>query len=159
MSWVGVATAVIGAISVSVSAYSAVAAGENASEVADYNAKVQENAAQDARQRGAVAAAEHQDKVKRMIGTQMATAGANGLLVTTGTPLDIMTDTAGMGKLDSLRLIANAHRQASGLDDQAGLTKVQGANASTAGNLNAAGAIVGGLGSYAKSYYGKGGKD
>lgn len=157
MSWVAVATVVVGAISVSIGAYSAVAAGENAAETADYNAKVQENAALDARQRGAVAAAEHQDKVKRLIGTQMATAGANGLLATTGTPLDIITDTAGMGKLDSLRLLSNANRQASGFDDQSKLTKFEGSNAATAGNMNAAGAIVGGLGSAAKGYYaGKG---
>jgi hypothetical protein len=139
--WVAVAVAVIGA---GIGAYSAYASAENAAETAEYNAKVQENAALDAQQRGAAEAAEHQDKVRRMLGTQIATAGANGLLATTGTPLDMLTDTAGMGKLDVLRILNNAQRQASGLHDQAGLLKIQGKNEQTAGYLNTAGAVLGG---------------
>ena len=131
------------AVAAGVSAYTAVAASDNAHDTAKYNAEVQENAAKDAQQRGAIAAAEHQDKVRRMIGTQMATAGANGLLTTTGTPLDIMTDTAGMGKLDALRILDNASRQAKGLDDQATLTRIEGDNAQSAGYWNAAGSVLG----------------
>lgn len=152
MSWALVAVAVA-AVGVGVSSYSAVAAGQNAKETADYNAKVQENAALDAQQRGATAAAEHQDKVRRMIGTQEATAAANGLLTSTGTPLDIITDTAGMGKLDSLRLLSNAGRQAQGLNEQAGLTRIEGSNAQTAGSLNAGASALGGLSSAANGWY------
>jgi hypothetical protein len=151
LGYIAVATAAVGA---GVSAYSSVASGENAKETADYNAKVQQNSALDAQQRGAVASAEHSQKVRRMIANQLASASANGLMANTGTPLDIMTDTAGMGKLDSLRLLNNAGREAQGLNDQASILKIQGDNALVAGQLNAGGAILGGasqaLNSYAK---------
>lgn len=153
MAYVAVAVAVVSA---AVGSYSAYAQGENAKEAADYNAKVQENAALDAQQRGSIAAAEHQDKVRRLIGTQTATAAANGLLTNTGTPLDILVDTAGMGKLDALRLLSNANREANGLNAQAGLLKIEGDNAKTAGTLNAAGHALSGLSSAAGGAY-KGG--
>lgn len=147
--WAMVAVAVVSA---AVGAYSSISSAENAHDVAKYNAEVQENAAKDARQRGAIEAAEHQDKVRRMIGTQMATAGANGLLTSTGTPLDIMTDTAGMGKLDALRILDNANRQARGYEDQAKLTKIEGDNARTAGYFGAASAVLGGASKVAGTY-------
>lgn len=157
LTWEGIAIAslAVAAVGAGVGAYSAVAAGENAKETADYNAKVNENAALDARQRGAVAAAEHAQKTRRMIATQMATASANGVQANTGTPLDIITDTAGMGKLDALRLLNNAGREAQGFNDQASLLRVQGQNAQTAGMLNAGAAILGsaatGLNSYSST--------
>lgn len=150
LAYVSLATAAVGA---GVGAYSSVAAGENAKETADYNAKVAENAALDAQQRGAVAASEHQQKVRRMIATQAATASANGLLANTGTPLDIITDTAGMGKLDALRMLNNAGREAQGYDQQSTLLKIQGDNALTAGQLNAGAAIIGGTASAVDNFY------
>lgn len=145
LTWEGIAIAslVVAGVSAGVSAYSSVAAGDNAKETADYNAKVQQNAALDAQQRGAVAASEHNQKVRRMIATQSASASANGLAVNTGTPLDIMTDTAGMGKLDALRILNNSGREAQGYNDQASLLKIQGDNAMTAGQLNAGASILG----------------
>jgi hypothetical protein len=138
-------------VSAGVGAYSAYASGENAKETADYNAKVQENAALDAQQRGAVAAAEHQQKVRRMIATQAATASANGVMANTGTPLDMIVDTAGMGKLDALRLLNNAGRESSGYRGQSDLLKIQGENSQLAGQLNAGASILGGAASAANS--------
>ena len=153
MFWIGVSGVVLAAVGAGTGAYSAVASGENAKETADYNAKIQNNAALDAQQRGAQAAAEHQDKVRRMIGTQIATEASNGLLTNTGTPLNILTDTAGMGKLDALRLLSNAGRQAQGFDEQSGLLTIQGKNAQAAGSLNAGATALGGLSSAANGFY------
>ena len=154
LTWEGIAVIAVTAITAAVSAYSAKTSGDNAKEAADYTAKVTENNALDAQQRGSIAAAEYEDKVRRMIGTQNVTAAANGLMTNTGTPLDIMTDTAGMGKLDSLRLLNNAGRQAQGFNEQSTLDTFQGNNAQTAGTLNAAGAVLGAASSGVKSYYG-----
>lgn len=135
-------------------AYSAVAAGQNAKDTADYNAKVAENAAKDAEQRGAIAAAEQDQKTRQMIARQNATMSSNGLDTSTGSPLDILTDTAGMGKLDSLRILNNAQRQAAGLQSQADLDVFKGNASQTAGYFGAAGSILGGMGSVVNSYYG-----
>ena len=145
--------AVAATASAGVGAYSAYAAGQNAKDTAEYNAKVQENAALDAQQRGSIAAAEHQDKVRRMISTQNVTAAANGVMTNTGTPLDIMVDTAGMGQLDTLRMLSNTNRQAQGLNEQASLTRIEGSNAATAGTLNAVGSVLSGVSSASKGYY------
>ena len=124
-------------------AYSAVAAGNNARDAANYNAQVDQNAALDAEQRGAVAAAEHDQQTRQMISRQNATMSASGLDTSSGSPLDILTDTAGMGKLDSLRILNNAQRTASGLQAQAGLDLFKGNAAQNAGYYGAAGSILG----------------
>ena len=142
----GIVSAVTAAAGAGTAAYSAVAAGENAKETADYNAKVAENAAKDAQQRGAIAAAEQRQKTRQMIARQDAAFSAGGLDASTGTPLDIQTETAGMGELDALRIIDNAQRQAAGLKTEAELSVFRGNAAQTAGYFGAAGSILGGLG-------------
>lgn len=151
LAYVAAAAAVAGA---GTAAYSSVAAGENQKEMADYNAKVQENAAKDAEQRGAIAADEQRQKTRQMIARQNAGMSASGLDTSTGTPLDIQTQTAGMGELDALRIVNNAQRQAAGLQAQADLDVFKGNTAQTAGYFGATGSILGGLGSAASGYYG-----
>lgn len=147
-----IVAAVATAASAGTAAYSAVAAGENAKEAADYNARVAENAAKDAAQRGAIAADEQRQKTRQMIARQNAALSAGGLDASTGTPLDIQTETAGMGELDALRIVSNAQRQAAGYTAQAGLEQSRGDAARTAGYFGAAGSILGGVGS--AGYYG-----
>lgn len=133
-------------------AYSAVAAGENAKETADYNKQVADNAAKDAAQRGAVAADEQRLKTRQMIARQNAALSAGGWNASTGTALDLQTETAGIGELDALRIINNAQRQAAGFKDQAALEGFKGDVGLQAGYFGAAGSILGGLGSAAGSY-------
>lgn len=149
LPWVAAVMAVAAA---GTSAYSAVAAGENAKDTADYNAKIAENAARDANERGAIAAAEQRARTRQMTARQNAAMSSGGLDASTGTPLDIQTETAGMGELDALRIVNNAQRQAAGLKAQADLDLFKGNAARTAGYFGAAGSILGGLGSAA--YYG-----
>lgn len=152
MPAVPIISAVMAVAGAGVSAYSAVAAGENARETADYNAKVAENAARDANERGAIAAAEQRARTRQMTARQNAAMSSGGLDASTGTPLEIQTETAGMGELDALRIVNNAQRQAAGLNAQADLDRFKGNAARTAGYFGAAGSILGGLGSAA--YYG-----
>jgi hypothetical protein len=137
-----------------VAAYSAVSAGNNARSTANYNATVQQNAAKDAENRGAIAAAQHDQQTRQMIARQNATMSASGIDTSTGSPLDILTGTAGMGKLDSLQILNNAQRTAAGMNAQAGLDLFQGNAAQNAGYFNAGGSILGGLGSSITGYYG-----
>ena len=148
MAYVAVAISVVGT---AISATGTYEAGQSQKAAADYNAKVQNNAAKDALQRGADSAEQNTEKTRRLLATQNATMGANGLVTSTGTPLDILTNTAGLGELDSLRLLNNAQRDASGLTTQANLTQFQGNQAADAGTLGAAATVLGGA---SKAYYG-----
>jgi hypothetical protein len=56
-----------------------------------------------------------------------------------------------MGELDSLRLLNNSSREASGLTSQAAITQYQGDQAQTAGYIGAAGTVLGGASS---AYFG-----
>jgi hypothetical protein len=153
--WFVGASVVLTAIGTSISVYSAVAAGENAKETADYNAEMQRRAADDALQRGSIDAAEHRAKVRKMISSQVAAFGAGGIETSSGSALDVMTETAGMGELDALRIVNNSQRAAAGLKVQADLEEFKGRSAQSAGYLNATGTAIGGLGSMAGTY-GKG---
>ena len=148
MAYVAVAVAVIAAAT---SAYATYSAGENAKEVGEYNKKVADNAALDAAQRGSIEAADHRQKVRQMISRQNASFSAGGLDASTGTPLEIMTETAGMGELDALRIVNNAQRQGAGLKAQGELEMFKGNAAYRGGMLTAGGTLLGGA---SNAYYG-----
>jgi hypothetical protein len=148
MAYVGVAVAVIGA---AMSAYSSYAQGENAKEVADYNAGVEKNKAVDSANRANVAADEQRGKVRKMMGAQRAAMGANGTTVDTGSNLSILTETAGTGELDALRILNNGSNEFDSLSSQSSLTKTQGQFAKNAGTLNAGASLL----SSASSIYGQ----
>jgi hypothetical protein len=79
--------------------------------------------------------------------------GASGFDPNSGTNLSLMTETAGQGELDALKIKNNAQRVASGLEAQAVLTTSQGNAAQNAGYFNAAGSILSGVGKGALSAY------
>lgn len=148
MGYVAVAISVIGA---AVSAASQYQAGQSQKEAANYNARMQERAANDALNRGAIEASQVKDKTRRLISAQIAASGAAGFDSSTGTNLDLSTEAAGFGELDALKTINNSQRQAAGMSAQANLDRFQGAAASRAGTMNAAGTLLSGAGS---AYYG-----
>lgn len=141
-------------LSTAAASYSAYASGENAKEVADYNAEMDRRAADDALQRGSIDAAEHRQKVRQMISQQNANMSTAGVDTSTGTPLEVMSETAGMGELDALRIVNNAQRQAAGLKAQSELEVFRGNAAQQAGYFNTAGTALGGIGNAAAGYYG-----
>ena len=126
MAFITVASLVLAAIGTSVSAYSAVAAGQNAKETADYNAEMQRRQAKDTLVRGSIAADEKRQQARKIIGAQTAAMGASGFATDSGSPLQLLTESAGFGELDALRALNNAQRQASGLNAQADITQWQG---------------------------------
>lgn len=139
------------AVSTGVSVYSSVKSGEAQKKAQDYNANIQAIHAKDVAQQGADSAAAQKEKQRRIASTQTAIMGAGGLDTTSGTPLQLLTETAGMGELDALRLQNNASRQAWGHTSQGVLDMYQGNAAASAGNMNAAGSLLGGV---SKGFYG-----
>lgn len=148
MAYVAVAVSVI---SIGLTAYSQYAAADNAKDIADYNKKAADNNALDAAQRGSIAAAEHRQKVRQMIATQNAAYSSAGVDSSTGTALQVQTDTAGFGELDALRILNNAQRSAAGYKAQGELEQWKGNAAFTNGMFDMAGTALGGA---SKAYYG-----
>jgi hypothetical protein len=150
MAYVSIAVTVIGA---SVSAYGQYESGQSQKKAAEYNATMQNRAADDAMQRGAIDAAAVKERTRKLISTQIANSGAAGFDSGTGTALDLSTEAAGFGELDALKTINNSQRVASGQQAQANLDLFQGSSAARTGTLNAAGTLFSGAGNAGRSYY------
>ena len=126
-------------VSTAMSVYAAKSQADAQQDQADYESKVQQNnaliAEQNAQQReedarkaqdqAAGAAAEHQMKTRRLISSQIAASAGSGLLTDTGTPLDILTQSAQFGAIDAGRIRENGAIQANGLLADARNMRVQ----------------------------------
>ncbi len=132
MAW---APIVLTVVSTAISAYSQMQQGKAQAAMADYNAKVadantkvNEAAALDASQRGADEAAQVKERARRIAASQRAGAAAGGVAADSGSALDLLTETSGMGELDALTTMNNAQREAYGY-------RVQGMNSTAQANL------------------------
>ena len=105
-------------------------------QVASNNAAVQEWNARNAEKVGLVAEDQQRQKTALAIGAERAALAAQGGDVNSGSPVDIMSDTARAGIFDALTLRSNAMRQAwsfrvagANANTQAGLADASAANA------------------------------
>jgi len=133
----------------------------------DYQAKVNDNnrqiaewQAQDAVDRGSVKEKQHRIKVAQLKGRQRSVLAASGVEVDDGSALDVIGDTAELGELDALTIKSNAEREAydykvaaMNQGAQAGINRVSGQNALTAGNYGATTSLLSGAGSIASKWY------
>lgn len=127
MAAVAVGTLVIGAIGAGLAAVSAQRQVEAGNRAAEYNAKINERNAEianlqavDAEQRGAAAVKNLRIRIARLKGSQRAAAAASGVVVDTGSPLDVLQDTEFFGEVDAMTIRENAAREAWGFRTQAG---------------------------------------
>jgi hypothetical protein len=95
---------------------------EYQSAVARNNATTAEYQAQDAIKRGQLAETDQRRRTAMLKGTQTARLAANGLDISEGSALQILSDTDWMGEQDALTVRDNANREAWGY-------RVQGQNA------------------------------
>lgn len=116
-------------------------------QVALNNQTLAERAAEDARERGKVAAKQRRKDIKQLIGIQRATLAGNQVEVDFGSALDLTTDTAGVGEQEALTIENNAEREALGFITQglnfqssAELARLRGQVPSKAGGIALAGA-------------------
>ncbi|WP_337038633.1 MULTISPECIES: virion core protein, T7 gp14 family [Pseudescherichia] len=133
------ATALAGA-SLAAGALSAVTqyqSGRQAAAVASANAESAQAQAQDSINRGNAAADEARRRNRQALGTQLATAGANGADLASGSVVDIFGDTAQFGELDALTTVNNAQREAYGYEVQASNYKAEASAAKQQGNVGA----------------------
>lgn len=155
-----VASAAVGAVGAVQQANAAAASAKYNAQVNQNNAILADRAAEDARKRGEVEAQEHNRRVSALRGKQTAAMAANGLDVSSGSPLAILGDTAMMGALDTQTIRNNAEREGLGYEAQgmnfraeSQLNRMQAKSAKQAGMIGAAGSVVSGFGQVADKWY------
>lgn len=134
----------IAGASLALSTYSAYQQGEDAQDVADYNAKVEEVKAKDALQIGADEAGDARQRARKIISGQIEGGAMSGVSTEYGTPLGLLVETAGIGEHEALTIVNNAQRQAWGHKTQSSLDRLEGQNAKRAGKLDTAGSALSG---------------
>lgn len=112
----------------------------------EQNAALSRARAQDALDRGYEAEVAHRRSVRRLQGSQRAAMGAQGLDLSRGTPLDVVSETGALGALDALTIRNNARREALGYQQEAGNYDIQRELArSTARNRIGSTILTGGM--------------
>lgn len=128
-------------------AYGQIKQGEYARDVGKYNARVAENAAEQARRKGTEEEMTHRERVMQLLSKQRAQLGAANVDIGSGSALQLQEDTLTLGEVDALRIRSNTEEQVSSLRTQAKLAKSQGEAAYTAGVMGAGGTILSGAAS------------
>ncbi|EUD09159.1 hypothetical protein PO864_17745 [Providencia alcalifaciens] len=119
-------------------AYSQYQSGKFNADVANQNARQNEQAANDSINRGNAEAEKQRSRTRQLAGSQAAAMSANGLDLSSAGALDMFGDTAAMGELDALTLVNNASREAYGLRMQAANDRLQAKMSRREGNFGAA---------------------
>ena len=126
--------------------------------VNEENAKIAQENANVQRQQGIEEARLQRIKAASTIGAQKTAMAANGVDVSQGTAVDVISDTAAMGELDALQTQYNYEMKARSYETQAGnfqnqanLDVISGKNAYKAGQLNAINAGIKGIGESANA--------
>ncbi len=133
-----------------------ITAGTSARQAARFNARVSENNAElsrrlagDARRRGRIEEQRTRLEAARVKGRQAAALAAQGVDTSSGSPLQVLGDTASQGALDALQIRANAEREAfqhmlrrSDFTNEASLSRSQGDRALTQGIFRAGGSLL-----------------
>ena len=129
---------------------------EYENELAANNAEHAQNLADDARQRGTAEVARERLRVLNLIGEQRVGIAGHNVLLGEGTAVDFLADTAAVGKLDELTILANAEREAIGFETQGvnfrgrgQLSLLRGADESAAQKARGRIALVSSIGSAA----------
>jgi hypothetical protein len=104
---------------------------------ADYNAQIDQQNALVAQQQGVAAAEAQQRDAARKIGAGIAAYGASGVQGDSGSPIDVIAESARNATLDNLTVKYNYALKGIGYQNQAALSEAEGEYASTASILNA----------------------
>jgi hypothetical protein len=144
----------------------AIKQGQAAKQQANYQSAVDRNnatiagwQADDATKRGQIEEQRQRLATSRLAGAQRAGMASNGIEIGSGSPLDVLTDTAMLGELDALTIRSNAEREAYGarvqgsnLMAQSSLTRMAGRNAQQASYISAGGSLLSTVGTAADRY-------
>ena len=135
--------------STAVTAYSAYHQGQVENANAKYASQVADRNAAIAAQQGAAAQAQQKRDMRLRLGAASAAYGASGVDPTSGTPLDVFSNSVGQGTLDNLTIGYDYKLRGMGYQGTSAMDKVAGSQASTSGVLGALGT---GLSGASKTY-------
>jgi hypothetical protein len=145
------ALAAIGLVGTAISAAGAIAQGQQAKVMADYQAKAyQQQAAADAMASGYEQQRERQ-KQALLMSNAKAQVGASGVALA-GSPTEVLIGNARQGELDIQAIQYGSQLRQNSLNTQAAISSFQGAQAQKAGYINAASTAASGLGNAYVNY-------
>ena len=119
--------------------------------VADYNAAVAENEAQEVRDAGVEAENTQRRKTAELISKQRAQLGAANIDLSSGSALQLQEDTIALGEADALRIRSNYEHQSASLMGESELISNQGTAAESTGKSGAVGSLLQGAAGVAGS--------
>jgi hypothetical protein len=117
-------------------------AGRHEQEVAEQNARLDRLRQDQAREAGNSQEEQQRARVRQVLASQRAAFAAQGIDASTGSPLDILGDTAGAGYGDALTMRSNALREAWGFGVSATNEVNRGRAARRSGNSQAVGTLL-----------------
>lgn len=120
-----------------VGAVGSIVKGESEAVAYEYNASVARRNAQTSAEQGVAAVEAQQRNSVRRIGAAIAAYGASGVQVDSGSPMDVLADSARMAELDRLTTQYNYALKGAGYQSQAQLADMGAETARTSGYLNA----------------------
>lgn len=130
-SWLGTASTIASIAGLGLQAFSSYQSSQATKQSYDYQSAVARNnaitaeyQAEDAIKRGQLSEEQQRRKTMMLKGTQTARLAANGIDISEGSPLQILSDTDWMGEQDALTIRDNANREAWGY-------RVQGQNSTS----------------------------
>jgi len=141
MAFLAIAGAVIAAVG-------AIKQGQAQSAAASYNANIAAQNAVVSEQQGVAAVEAQRRDAARSIGRMKALYGASGVQSDSGSPMDVLADSAASAELDALTTQYNYKLKGLGFMDQASLDRQNASNATTAGYINATSAVLRGASVY-----------
>lgn len=126
-----------------------------------YKARIAQQRADDAIQRGQFAQVIEGIRTKQRLGKAKVAGAGLGQEVGTGSMLDIIGDIGRFGRLDQLTIMSNAQREALGFEQdipfliaKGKIARAKGQAAKSLGYLSAAGTLITGAGKVAQKWYG-----
>lgn len=150
----------VSAAGAAVSAYSQYKTDQFQAAVANNNATIAKNNANTALNEGTVAASLSKERTSKLIGTELAGQGANGVDVAFGSPARVREGTQQVGDLDALTIQYNASakalaysQQSAGYTSEAKADKMAGNNAILSGAIGVGSSLIGGAQGLSKIAY------
>ena len=137
-------SSIVGLVGTGISAIGQLQQGQAAQAAADFRAKNNAMLAEDALKRGAEEEEAQRRKNNALLGRQKAVMAAGNVDLGSGSPLNVLGDTAMLGELDAMRIRDNAKREERGLLADAQVAKMEGDSAVTASMIGSFGTILGG---------------
>lgn len=124
-------------------AYGQYQAGKDAKKAADYNAQIMERNAKAAEEKAAYEAEAEASRLRRVIGSQRAAAGASGYQMT-GSILDLQEDTTIQGTMEQMAILYGGQLQKQNFEAEAAGSRFQGQAAYRQGVTGAMGTLLSG---------------